>query len=1017
MRTWTAAVLLLLIGGPALTAPSLQPQAVKRHTPSLDGEVMKDPAWVGAPVAGGFALLGKAGVLASQGTQVRVLYDDACLYVSFVCAEAQMDKVATAVKDAAGPVWEDDCVEVFVSPYADPARYYHFLVNAAGVLRDELGQDNAWSSGARAAVRPGKGEWSVELAIPFHDLALDESVGPTWRANFARNERPSGEVSSWAPCASQFHEPASFGELAGLSADFGPAIADSLRARATALQAGLLEIERAARAYENLDLGRGLMGATSQLETQVDTILLGLKGKPTLARVKALGKGLSEAEAELPPLRGRLAKLPLLKAAGRAGYAVCRESTMTKVRPDQPYAGEVAHAVQLRLARNEYEAAQLVVVPVQETLRDVAVTVSDLKGPKRSLLPAAEITINPVGYVEVRKPTSNSPLGAGLIPDPLLPYEKVDVDRSRVQSWWVTVHATTAALPGTYRGTITVQPKNAPATVVPFQVQVWSFSLPVTSRLRSSYGMGLSWILPRYDVAQAPGVPPGWFQGLWVGADIEGRPNYYGSLTYDLAFDTQTRKSGKRSCRVHVTDVQPGAFESPRVAYVTEELPLEPKTDYEFSVWYRTAPEDTGGPGGYFAAAGGTEWPATGGEWREGTYRFNSGDGKGVRVYLRVDKVGTVWFDRTRLAPAGAGPEVNLLPNPDFEQGEEGGVERIRDTYYADALRHRLSPTETLAPKVSFSDDGTLSMDWTEFDQKMGQYVAAGLSAFNVSWCQLPSGWGSVETVQDEARIGRARELLQQTQAHLDKKGWTHLAYIYTIDEPGAAAFPQVKQAFELAHQAAPKLKTLLTYGYGASKPIEPGAPRYADLAGYVDIHVPHSDCYEPIYLKKRQAAGDEIWDYVCISAQRPWLNNWAIDYPGTDHRLMFWQLFSHDITGFLYWQATYWQVDPWKDTATYPGGNGDGSLLYPGKDGPVDSIRWDLCRDGTEDYDMLVMLRDAVAAQRAAGASPAAEALLSFPELTTSWTEYTQDPKLIEQHRLRAGNRLDELTRKLSRR
>jgi len=205
-----------------------------------------------------------------------------------------------------------------------------------------------------------------------------------------------------------------------------------------------------------------------------------------------------------------------------------------------------------------------------------------------------------------------------------------------------------------------------------------------------------------------------------------------------------------------------------------------------------------------------------------------------------------------------------------------------------------------------------------------------------------------------------------------------------------------------------------LTYGYGASRPIEPGKPVYADLAGYVDIHVPHSDCYEPIYLQQRQAMGDEIWAYVCISAQRPWLNCWGIDYPGMDHRLLFWQLFSHDITGFLYWQATYWRESPWDNTLTYPGGNGDGSLVYPGAAGPVASIRWELCRDGTEDYDMLLMLREALIAARAKGIEHDPNPYLKFDDLTSDWTQYSEDPKVLENQRLKVGNFLEELTRQL---
>lgn len=1016
LSTIAAILLLALLVSSSLGAPTIQAKRAETRPPIIDGDVLLDAAWINALTAADFKLLGKPGMAPTQTTQAKVLFDEHSLYVAFVCNEDQMGKLVAQVKAFDGPTWQDDCVELFLSPFADRTRYYHFVVNAAGVLRDELGQDEKWNSGARVATKRGGTSWSAEIAIPFAALGLDETTASAWAVNFCREERPHGEISSWAPCESGFHEPKSFGELRGIGADFAPLVAAGLHRRVARTTDALHGIQKKAREYGEVELGRTIIGACDRHADELASIQRALSRRLDSVQVRGLGEKVARVEADAAELQARLVKLPMLRAAGRAGYAVCAESTMTKVRPDKPYGGKPAPTVRVSLARNEYEATQLVVVPLEETLRKVAVSVSDLRGPRRAVLPAERININVVGYVNVKQKSGRAPMEPGLLPDPLLPNDPVDIDRARVQSWWITVHTPKDQRAGLYRGKISVRPQNAPETQINLHVRVWGFTLPTTSRLRSSYGINQHYVFSKYDVAPGPGQPTGWVAGSWQGADMEGRPDYFGSMNYDIAFDYEIKKSGKRSCRVRVTEIHKGTSEWPRFCYYTPPLELAPNTDYEFSVWYRTKRNDKHGPSGYFGPAGVTSWPPTGGEWKQGKYAFNTGDKQGIRVYLKVDKVGTVWFDQARLALKGVASSPNLLPNPDFEKGDETARERIRDAYFLNALHHRASPTSLIGPKITTSADGQVAMDWAEFDEKMQLYVDNGLSAFNVFWCQLPSGWGKVESVQDEARLTRARELLRQTQAHLDEKDWTRLAYIYTIDEPGWKSFPQVKQAFELAHSAAPKLKTLLTYGYGASKPIEPGAPRYADLAGYVDIHVPHSDCYEPVYLKKRQQIGDEIWAYVCISAQRPYLNCWGIDYPGMDHRLLFWQFFDHDITGFLYWQITYWKVDPWQDTLTYPGGNGDGSLIYPGKEGPVDSIRWELCRDGTEDYDMLVMFRDATTALGARGAKVATDPYLQFPHLTRSWTEYSEAPELLEKQRLLVGDRLELLTRRLER-
>ena len=107
--------------------------------------------------------------------------------------------------------------------------------------------------------------------------------------------------------------------------------------------------------------------------------------------------------------------------------------------------------------------------------------------------------------------------------------------------------------------------------------------------------------------------------------------------------------------------------------------------------------------------------------------------------------------------------------------------------------------------------------------------------------------------------------------------------------------------------------------------------------------------------------------------------------------------------------QVTYWKENPWTNPMTYPNGNGDGSLVYPGSDGPVNSIRWELVRDGTEDYDMLTLLR------RRRDSAPQGmradiDRLLSFDAVTASFTDYLDSPGPLEAHREAAGEMLHRL-------
>ena len=75
----------------------------------------------------------------------------------------------------------------------------------------------------------------------------------------------------------------------------------------------------------------------------------------------------------------------------------------------------------------------------------------------------------------------------------------------------------------------------------------------------------------------------------------------------------------------------------------------------------------------------------------------------------------------------------------------------------------------------------------------------------------------------------------------------------------------------------------------------------------------------------------------------------------------LFYRLGAH---GFLHWGHNYWFrfctadiIDPYAhaDAGAWPGvPYGDPFVVYPGRDGPVDSIRWEVLADSLQDYAML---------------------------------------------------------------
>jgi hypothetical protein len=618
----------------------------------------------------------------------------------------------------------------------------------------------------------------------------------------------------------------------------------------------------------------------------------------------------------------------------------------------------------------------------------------------------------------VTEPSARSGAEPGLYPDPLLDEAPTDIARDSTAAWLITVHVPPGRPPGEYRGRVAIRPQNAPARELPLVVTVWGFELPPTSALRTCFQILPAYLWKHYNLPSAPGVPLGWESGVWTGADVEGRPDYFGRGIFRFLPETARPHSGKRAVCIEGQVAEPGTHEAPR-ACLHRLFAVQPGAEYEVRVWYRTEGLADGAARlDVHTHAAGLPLPAAA-DWAEARLRFAGGDQKEARVYLGNHGVGRVWFDDLSLAPV-ASPESNLLEDPGFEQG--GAFEdraRLLRAYRLNSLAHRCSDMNVAAPEVQIGEDGRVRLDWTTFDEETALYRAHGLNAFNVHWARVPGGWGSVDGVDaDTLRI--SGEILRQTQEHLQAEGWLELAYLYTIDEPGKDAFPAVEAAFAHVKRHAPGLKRLLTFGYGASRPMTPGRPLYRHLEGAIDIWVPHSDCFDAEYLDTRRRAGEEIWEYVCISAQKPYANVWGIDFPGSDPRVVFWQCYAERITGFLYWATTYWEKDPWQDPLTYPGGNGDGSLLYYGPSGPVNSLRWETIRDGIEDYDTLVLLQrlaERAQDERGGGEWPArARRALDVSPVTRSYTQYTASPETILRQRAGVARLAERLTAELGR-
>ena len=146
-----------------------------------------------------------------------------------------------------------------------------------------------------------------------------------------------------------------------------------------------------------------------------------------------------------------------------------------------------------------------------------------------------------------------------------------------------------------------------------------------------------------------------------------------------------------------------------------------------------------------------------------------------------------------------------------------------------------------------------------------------------------------------------------------------------------------------------------------------------------------------------------------------------------------------------MIWESTYWTSredlaqNPYEDPTGYVGGsrpeekkiwgNGDGRFLYPplaaaqpDRSGnapvfepPVSSIRWEMLREGVEDYEYLWLLRDLIAKKTAsltADERSRYESLLKVPEsITRDTTTFTTDPRPLYARRAAIAAAIERLS------
>lgn len=188
-------------------------------------------------------------------------------------------------------------------------------------------------------------------------------------------------------------------------------------------------------------------------------------------------------------------------------------------------------------------------------------------------------------------------------------------------------------------------------------------------------------------------------------------------------------------------------------------------------------------------------------------------------------------------------------------------------------------------------------------------------------------------------------ELVQFVKEHgLEKRVYFHLS-----DEPKLEDLETYQAASELVQPILkdfPMIDALSDYEFYKS--------------GLIKNPIPASNDIQPFFDNDLEG----LWTYYCC-AQYKQVANRFFHMPSSRNRVLGMQLYKLKLKGFLHWGYNFWYaqfskyaINPFQ--VTDAGGGfpaGDAFLVYPGEEGPIESIRMEVMVEALQDLRALELL------------------------------------------------------------
>ena len=233
----------------AQTSPKIANAISVEDPPTLDGDVLGDPAWAAVePVSGFRQSAPDEGQPATERTEVRVVFTGDTIFFGIVCYDRDPSAIIVSDSRRDSSMNDADSFQMVLDTFSDQQNGFVFGTTPAGQeydgqVTDEGGGRGLFGGGGGGGFSRGSGGgfnlnwdaawqvrtqisevgWSAEFAIPFRTIRYPAREVQSWGVNFQRNIRRRNETAFWAPLPRQYnlYRVSMAGQLTGFGAPIG----------------------------------------------------------------------------------------------------------------------------------------------------------------------------------------------------------------------------------------------------------------------------------------------------------------------------------------------------------------------------------------------------------------------------------------------------------------------------------------------------------------------------------------------------------------------------------------------------------------------------------------------------------------------------------------------------------------------------------------------------------------------------------------------------------------------------